>query len=311
MGFAEWWQGLQRRLSRRSAQLQLGQRNLYILPSRFGSVWLLAAAALYLLGIHARSNTPVLLGFLMVALMGLGLFLTHLNLQGMRLQVVPQELAFAGEVHPYTIEVESRSWRPSLHWRWLEPQAPSQQSVHIHPGRQRLALNWRARQRGQQQPGRLLLHTTAPLGLFRCWAYWEPPEAIALAPAPIPGPVANACEPSPGPIADQWQGLEAWRTEQGLQRLDWKALARGKGWHGKTFESDEPLELSFKPMPNMPIEQALAHLCATVLEALEAGISVGLELPGGPSIPPGSGKAHRERCLLALAEVPQQGQRLG
>ena len=109
MGFAEWWQGLQRHLSRRSAQLLLGQRNLYILPSRFGSVWLLAAAALYLLGIHGRSNTPVLLCFLMLALMGLGLFLTHFNLQGMRLEVLPQELAFAGELQPYWIDVESGS----------------------------------------------------------------------------------------------------------------------------------------------------------------------------------------------------------
>ena len=303
MGFAEWWQGLQRRLSRRSAQLQLGQRNLYILPSRFGSVWLLAGAALYLLGIHGRSNTPVLLGFLMVALMGLGLFLTHLNLQGMRLQVVPQELAFAGEVHPYWIEVESRSWRPSLHWRWLEPQAPAQQSVHIHPGRQRLALNWRARQRGHQQPGRLLLHTTAPLGLFRCWCYWEPPEPIWVAPARRSGPVQELHQ-SQQPDGDLFEDLRPWRPEEGWRRVDWKANARGRGMLAKRFNSPSSTNLWLAPAPQLPLEQALEHLCERLMHHWSRGRAVGLVLADGQTLEPANGRDHLERCLKALAEWP-------
>lgn len=125
MPFAKWRQGLQRKLSRRSAGLQLNHRNLYILPSRFGGLWLLTAGVLYLLGINSRSNGPVLLAFVMGAVLLLSLFLTHLNLQGLSLQALPQRPCLAGEPTTYRLETHSRCHRPSLKWRWLQADAPA------------------------------------------------------------------------------------------------------------------------------------------------------------------------------------------
>ena len=61
-----------------SAEHRLGLRTLFIVPSRFGILWLGAALLLLLVGIQTSSNSSLLLGFLLLGLMLLvrfGLFL--------------------------------------------------------------------------------------------------------------------------------------------------------------------------------------------------------------------------------------------
>lgn len=305
MRFADWWQGVQRRLSRSSNPLQLGHRNLYILPSRYGSFWLLTAGLLYLIGINTRSNGPLLLAFLMAALMLLALFLTHFNLQGLVLTAPPQRIGFAGECYHVLIQAQSLVERPGLRWRWLVPGAPAQQRLNLTAGEQQLKINWPALRRGCHPQGRLLLHTTAPLGLFRCWTYWEPPQPIWLAPRRTAGPVLEL-----NPAASHPQGIEEfadlkpWRDADGLRRVDWKALARGRGWLNKQFTQPEPTELWLAPQPQLPLEEALEHLCERLCTALSRGQAVGLQLPGGQRIEPAKGSEHLEQCLRALAQWP-------
>ena len=69
-----------------SADVTLGLRNLYILPSRFGLLWLSVAGLLLLVANQTTSNSTRLLGFLMLGLMMLALFLTHDCLYGLRLR---------------------------------------------------------------------------------------------------------------------------------------------------------------------------------------------------------------------------------
>lgn len=303
MRCAEWWKGIQKRLSRNSPRLVLGHRNLYILPSRFGSLWLLSAAALYVLGINGRSNTPVLLAFLMLAVLLLSLFLTHLNLQGLELRALPQPACCADEIHPYTIETISCCPRPSLQWRWLQADAVQLGVEHLKTGRHRITVPWKPKQRGVFLPGRLLLQTTAPLGLFRCWCYWEPPEPIWVAPERRPGPVLHLNDDQEVG-AELFNGLKTWRKEEGLRRLDWKAAARGRGWLSKTFSSPGVEELWLAAVPSLPLEISLRHLCERVCQALLDGRSVGMQLPDGHSVTPNLGNEQRQQCLRALAEIP-------
>ena len=47
--------------------LKLGLRNLYIVPTGFGLLWLGGALLLQLVGIQTQSNGPLLLSFVMLA----------------------------------------------------------------------------------------------------------------------------------------------------------------------------------------------------------------------------------------------------
>ena len=304
MPFARWWEGLQHKLSRGNEELHLNHRNLYILPSSFGGLWLLTSGVLYILGINSRSNGPVLLAMGMAALMVLSLFLTHLNLQGLQLKAVPQRPCLAGETTAYEIEAQSQSARPSLKWRWIKVGAPEQQCIHLEPGKQRIGLAWESEMRGRQQPGRLVLHTTAPIGLFRCWCYWEPPQEIWVAPRPRPGPVEELkSELTNG--GDLFDGVRPWRKEEGWRRVDWKALARGRGRLSKKFSNEEETEVWLTTAAQIPLERALEHLCERVLRESRSGREVGLVFPDGDYLEPQKDRDHVERCLRALAEWPQ------
>lgn len=315
MRFADWWQGLERRLTRHGHCYQLSHRNLYILPSSFGSTWLLVAGVLYVLGVQSRSNGPVLLAFLMAGLVLLSLFLTHLNLQGLELRAVKQRPQFAGDALSYCFDSISQVRRPGIKIRWQSNQQQTQQLIHIPPGRHSVSLPVVPHPRGCHPPGRLCIHTTAPLGLFRCWTYWAPPEPLWIAPVRTPGPVqelsmgseadapAQAEPLSSESGADEFVELAPWRPEQGMQRVDWKARARGCGWLTKTFRNASNGEVWLAPAAHLPWERALEHLCARFWEDHHSGRSVGLRLNTELSIPPGTGQEHLERGLRYLAQV--------
>ena len=96
--------------SRPCAELKLGHRSLYIIPSRFGALWIAAAGLLLLVAIQMGSNSTLLLGFLMLGLMALAMFLTHDTLQGLTLRCDQPSPAFAVS-------------RPTIpcSWRALQP----------------------------------------------------------------------------------------------------------------------------------------------------------------------------------------------
>ncbi|MEB3264626.1 MAG: hypothetical protein VKJ66_09670, partial [Synechococcus sp.] len=160
----------------------------------------------------------------------------------------------------------------------------------------------------------LRLVSTAPLGLFRCWSRWEPPCAQLIYPARRRGPVAQVPLERPPRTAgdgqpreregsEHWRDLRPHRPEDGSARLAWKPLAQGRGRLTKQFaaEAGEPLLLA--PAPELPWEEALEHLSERIWQLAPQEGRYGLRLPGDV-IPPGSGPAHRDACLRALATAP-------
>lgn len=286
-----------------SPTLQLSRRNLYILPSRFGGLWCLSAGVIYLLGIQSRSSTPLLLAYLMGGLMLLALFLTHENLSGLSLRALDQPIGFAGQLSPLALEARSSRRHSNVQVRWLSPGAPPALTLHLPPGRTMVTLPWRASHRGRCQPGPLLISTTAPLGLFRCWSRWMPAMPVTVAPQRRAGPVRWLQRRS-SEGDSSFDELTPWRPELGLSRLDWKAQARGRGDLCKTFSDDPEHDPLCAPDPQLPPEQALEHVCDCLCRLAEQGRGFGLVLPPGTHIAPAEGSAQLQRCLTALALAP-------
>lgn len=309
MGFAD----LERLIKpQRGLELRLGLRNLYILPTRFGWLWLASTGLVQLMAIQSQRNGPLLLSFLMLGLWLLALHLTHFNLQGFELRALPASGGFVDADLAYLLLCRSRCRRDGLQLGFATAPAPHPQT--LTPGESVLTLPWRAPRRGLQTPGRLRIKTTAPLGLFVCWTLWEPPLAQAVYPARRPGPVAEAPWPAnsaaPATAAPHqqkgsasWHDLRPHRPEDGLARLAWKSLAQGRGRQTKTFADACPPGLLLKPAPGVPWEQALEHLSAEIWRRWQAGDSFGLEL-GACQLAPAAGAEQRDRCLQALAEAP-------
>ena len=314
MGFADLPLDLDRLIKpQRGTQLRLGLRNLYILPTRFGWLWLASTGLVQLVAIQSQRNGPLLLSFLMLGLWLLALHLTHFNLQGLELQALPPHGGFADAELTYPLLCRSRCRRDGI--QLGVSTAPPPHPQRLAPGESVLTLPWRALRRGLQRPGRLRIQTTAPLGLFVCWTVWEPPLAQAVYPARRPGAVAEA--PCPGDSSapataaqNQPQGSTSWhdlrphRPEDGLARLAWKSLAQGRGRQTKTFADPNPPGLLLKPAPGVAWEQALEHLSAEIWRRWQAGDSFGLELEA-IHLAPAAGAEQRDRCLLALAKASE------
>ncbi len=233
--------------------LQLGLRNLYILPTRFGWLWLSGAVLLYAVGIQTLRNGPLLLSYLMLALLLLALLLTQFNLQGLDLRCGTPAPGFVGQRLSYPIHTRSNLAREGITLQWQTGstaagrEQPAAEPQRIPAGSSSLELVWTPRQRGAHRPGRLVLSSTAPLGLFVCWTRWDPPVRQLIYPARRAGPVAMAGG-TPGEAQQAaitaeggsegsatWHDLRPHRAEDGQARLAWKALAQGRGRLSKVF----------------------------------------------------------------------------
>ena len=284
----------------RGERLKLGLRNLYILPTRFGLLWLAGGGLLLLVAIQTQRNGPLLLSFLMLGLWLLALHLTQFNLQGLELEALAPSGGFAGEMVAYPLLCRSRCQRDGIQLGLAGSAATPQP---LAAGESVLSVPWRAGRRGLQTPGRLRLQTTAPLGLFVCWTLWEPPRPQPIYPARRPGPVAESSTSRLAAGSDDWDDLRPHRPQDGLARVAWKSLAQGRGRQTKTFAAATPAVGLLAPAPGLPPERALEHLSAEIWRSSKAGEAYGLAL-GDTQVAPNTGPEHRDRCLLALALAP-------
>jgi len=299
---------------RKEPRLRLGLRTLYILPTALGWLWLCGVALLLVVGVQTQTNGPLLLAFLMLGLWLLALHLTHFNLHGLEVACGTPSWGFAEESVPYPLLLRSVALCEGLRLHWLDAKGEPLTLDALKPGEHRLELPWRPTARGNRHPGRLRLLSTAPLGLFVCWSLWYPPATQLIAPARKAGPVKELAEGLPVGLGrgqaerlevggDDWQDLRPRRPEDSPSRLAWKLLAQGRGHQVKRFASTAPRALVIAADPSLPRERALQHLSERLCRLHRQGTPFGL-LWQGMVVGPEEGLAHRDRCLLLLAEAP-------
>ena len=281
-----------------STDWRLGLRTIYIVPSRFGVLWLASAVLLVLVAIQTGSNSTLLLAFLLLGVMALAMVQTHDNLDGVTLRCATPVPGFAQEVQLYPVLVVCPTPRQQVQLRF-EGQRP-EGSFCCPAGERRLDLRWTPDRRGRQLPPRLLLDSVAPLGLFICWTRWRPPVPQLIWPARRPGPVQTS---DPRPLQsglEEWQDLRPLRRGDRQALVDWAGAAKGRPLQAKQFSDPAERHHLLSPASGLPLEAALEHLAERIWQLHHQGASYGLKLPGC-SIAPARGVRHRDACLELLA----------
>ncbi len=299
---------------RQETRLRLGLRTLYILPTGLGWLWLGGLALLLVVGVQTQANGPLLLAFLMLGLWLLALHLTHFNLHGLEVACGTPSWGFADEPVPYPLILRSGGLCEGLRLQWTDGADDPLAVGVLRPGEHRVALPWRPDGRGWRRPGPMRLLSTAPMGLFVCWSLWQPPERLLIAPARAPGPVRELAGDGLAGLAagrlerldaggDAWQDLRPRRPQDSPSRLAWKLVAQGRGAQVKRFANEAPRVLVVAPEPTLPRELAFQHLSERLCRLHREGTPFGL-LWQGAVVGPGVGLAHRDQCLILLAEAP-------
>jgi uncharacterized protein (DUF58 family) len=308
--FRAWWQA---RLPLTDT-LTLTQRNVYILPTRPG--FMLGATLLVLLvgSINYQLNLGYLLTFLLAGSAVVGMHVCHATLRGLTLVLLAPPPQFAGAAATLSIVLGNprAAVRHGIglavldashedHWAWTD--VPAQGSCTVQ-------VAFQPERRGLHRVPPLTAETRFPLGTFRVWTVWRPAAQVLVYPQPEahPPPLPLG-EPRAGGTAmarvqnsGEFEGVRAYRRGDPLKLVVWKKAAKTDELVSRdTMQAQRhELWLDFAQAGLPDHEARLSRLAAWVLEADKLGQDYGVQLPGR-QVKPGSGEAHKRRCLEALA----------
>jgi uncharacterized protein (DUF58 family) len=304
----------------------LGQRNIYIVPTRAGLAFALTLLVMLLAAINYQLNLGYALTFLLAGAGLVSMHVTHGNLRGLTLHLRPASAVFAGE--PAVLEVvltnpgrerhglalrrldatatpagrPGTAADPARSVAWCDVAAKGHASVHVSTLPPR---------RGWHAVPALVLETVFPFGLFRAWTVWRPAGRVLAWPRPEqPPPALPAAGAAPADevatrqgTGSELDGVRPWRRGDTMRQVVWKKVARSGELVSRETAggASRELWLEWSQARGEDIEARLSRLCAWVLRAEREGVACGLRLPGH-EVPPGEGDAHRRRLLDRLAQ---------
>lgn len=308
-----WIQRLRQRAFRSSpadrVAVVLRHSRIYILPTRRGLALMATLIIMLLTSLNYALSLGLVVTFLLGGLVAAGLLHTFRNLAGLEVKPLSAVDTFAGESMSFTLALGVAT----LERRSIAVAASGAMTrANLTAGSVRtIALEVPTHRRGRVALGRVTLSSDHPLGLWRAWAYvhfplagiaWPEPEAAA--PALPAGVLSSKSRIAGKGENDDLAGLREYQRGDPLQRVAWKAVARGAGWFSKAFEGgggSGPVLLSYAALPpRMSTEARLARLCAWILAAERSARPFALSLPG-TELPPGVSIEHRRAALTALA----------
>ena len=297
----------------------LAHARIYILPSRRGLAVIGTLATMLVASLNYGLALGLVVTFLLTGLVSAALLHTFRNLAGLTLRPGSAGETFAGGRLAFTLGLDPGGRDRIAIELAAHGAAPKVVDVAFDavPA---TSIEVDAPRRGRVPLGRVTVSSNWPLGLWRGWSYVHfALEGIAY---PVPEPGAPPLPPgthsddaaTPSGRGDaELAGLREYQRGDPLQRVAWKAVARGGGWYTKEFDgaggSGGPVSLDYAALPpSLPPEARLSRLTAWVLACERAGRPYALSLPG-LRIAAGLGREQRRDVLgaLALFEVPGTG----
>ena len=312
---ARWRQRLWRIEPEHRAALTLTHQRIYILPTRRGLALIATLTIMLLTSMNYSLSLGYALTFLVAGVIAAALLQAFRNLAGIVAAPLAAGEAFAGGKLEFTLSLSTGA--SERHGIFVKPRAGPSVRVDLPADATRpIQLCVPTAERGHCMLGRVTIWSDFPLGVWRAWAYLHFPLKGIVYPAP-------ETPPQPLPVGEQGfdvrrssrnvdaelAGLRDYHLGDPLNRIAWKAVARGAGWYTKQFEGSGgggPLELKWSELPaTMDAEARLARLCAWILEAEREARAFSLSLPG-TELRSRSGAGHRREALTALALHPGQ-----
>ena len=165
----------------------LNRRSILIMPTRQGMYFALVMVAMVMAAINYQNSLVFALAFLLASLFMVGMLHTWRNLAGLTLSPGTTTPAFAGDDAEFTVVLKRLGDRPheSLEMGWDRDNLLPANLLDNQEARVRTYL--KAKQRGRLKPGRLLVESRYPLGLFRAWSWVELDMQALVYPRPIAG----------------------------------------------------------------------------------------------------------------------------
>lgn len=291
-------------------EVVLVQRRIFILPTRRGLLFALVLVLMLTGSINYALSLGFVLTFLLASLGITGMIHTFRDLAGLHIAPAKTAPVFAGQTARFAFAIQNPTRMPRFSVALTRDQRESH-VVDIPSQATAIATaGVPAPRRGLLRPGRLTLCTRFPVGLFYAWSYVDLDTQCIVYPRPappgLPLPPLDAGKNEGAAIAqghDDFSGLRLYHPGDSPRHIAWKAAAREQVLLTKQFTGRATAELWLKLdlIPDrVDCEEKLSRMTRWVLDAHAAGLAYGIRLPK-VTVDVGSGDAHRDRCLEALA----------
>jgi uncharacterized protein (DUF58 family) len=309
-----WWL----RRHRATDTLSLHQRNVYILPT--GAGWMFVVTLLVILvgSINFQLNLGFALTFLLAGSGLVSMHMTHATLCGLMLSLRSPTGVFCGSFTVLDIRLNHASTDKKRFGIGIRMAGASKDTMAwvdlAFDASTAAQASFIAQPRGLQAIEPLSIETRFPFGLFRAWSIWRPSTRIMVYPAPeqfaptLPWTQIsrdNGRSQHKSPQGDA-QNVREYRLGDPMRQVIWKKSARRIESGGNLISRDTSSEtspmlwLDWEQCPGLGIEKCLSRLTAWVIQAHQWGGVYGLRLPG-LELKPDQGAAHRQKCLESLA----------
>ncbi len=300
----------------RARSITLNRKNLYTFPNLTGLMFLLVTLIIWMLGTNYQNNLILALAYLMMSIFVVAILHAFANLAGIRVTFIGAKPAFAGEPTCFELEVTTTHKQGCDHLELRWPGGDTRVVTLNANEPTRITLYANSSERGYLWPGRLLLQSTFPLGIIRCWSWLNLDAQALIYPAPV------ACEEpqhqatdgneeggNPQSGGDDFSGLRTYQAGDPIKHIAWKQYAQEKGLFTKEYEAYFSAEkwLDWQSL-NQPQELRLAGLCFWALHYELRQIPYGLAMPD-TQLAPALGDHHLNAVLKVLAEfnLPRAG----
>lgn len=297
-------QYIARKNIQRSNSFRISNKNIYILPSKAG--WLFIASLLAILSgaINYNNSMAYLLCFFLSSLCFVAMIMTHKNLKNIIIYARPSASTFPGKQFEYHFSVRSADQKAHFSIQIDKENVSVDQNNEAEFTVTEKALN-----RGRQNPSRFKIYSEFPLGLFHAWSQVLINNSVIVYPAPLHyqalhfSSTGQTQQKQHDHGDDEFSGIREFIKGDNLRSLAWKTIARTHRLYTKEFHSEasEILIFDFDKIPDtFSIEEKLSILCNLIIKASEQQLQYGLKLPG-KIITPEHSNSHLHECLTALA----------
>jgi len=290
--------------------ITLNRRNIFILPTSSGLMFITATVAIFLAAINYEISLAFGLTYLLVSIFLVTMFHTFNNLHRLKLTGLPTPSAFCGEEAGFQVLLTRN--KISAH-ESLELSFPKSTTIRVDlvdHDQETVGVFVKALKRGQFCAPRLKVSTCYPMGLFRAWSVIDMNLRCVVYPKPLPASLEQILKLSPGAGnsiairdgADDFHGLREYHPGDSLKQVSWKNVARGQGMLVKQFVDyvDDRVWLDWDMFYGFSVEERLSKLCHCAIKLSESDVTYGLKMPG-IEINPDIGANHRVKVLEALA----------
>ena len=293
--------------------IRLGQRRIFVLPTRAGLAFGLTLFAMLLASINYTLSLGFALTFFLTGVGTASLFHAFRNLLRLEIRGGASPPVHCGEEAHFELMLLNADNRPRHRIRVFNNE--SSVSLDIPPESTVCArLTRRTVRRGWLPAGRITVETLYPLGLIRAWSVFTPAQPVLVYPALEAHPPAPARRGDGRDAAgsdggeDEFAGLREHQVTDSPRRVAWKSVARTGTLVSKHFAggSGAPQIFDWYALPpGLDVETRLQRLARWVTDAAHQNHRYTLVLPG-QRFGPGHDDRHLHQCLQALALFDSQ-----